>query len=97
MTTECNGVSPSPEDLRRLREISDQFNTLSQEASKIFVRTLELPESNLDAPISRLIYTAQKGFEITRSPSNTNSDLGFAAFLCYQDPPGVCCNGPCPC
>lgn len=96
MKKECATVEPSTADLKRLKRITRQVNKLALEASQILERTLEFPETSSGRPVARVIFTPGNGAEDGRlEVTRVDGDLIWVG--CYENPPGVCCAGPCPC
>ncbi|NJO61137.1 MAG: hypothetical protein HC836_23635 [Richelia sp. RM2_1_2] len=96
MKKECKTVRPSPSDTKRLKEITEQVNRLSLEISQIIERTLEFPKTSPETPVAKFTFTPGKATEdALLDVVRVDGDIIWVG--CYQNPPGVCCAGPCPC
>lgn len=83
-------VPLSPEDLVRMRELRRQAETISEDMSSIIARTLGMEESE---PVSEFTVTLRPQAEIIEMSAIVVIGDGEG---CFKDPPGVCCECPCP-
>jgi hypothetical protein len=88
--SDSKAIKLSPESLERMEEVIRRTDILSIEAANIMEKNCGLRTTSPETSVTRFI-SSSRGVEIIRGLD----DLIWIG--CYENPPGVCCAGPCPC
>lgn len=88
---------PSADDRARMTKLYAEVVTRIEEMARITARTLNLSSQS---PVQRATLIIPSGEEpgTPQVPSTIIELLSVGGgTICWQDPPGLCCGGPCPC
>jgi hypothetical protein len=88
---------PSAEDRARMSKLYAEVVTRLEEMARITGRALNIASPS---PVQRAtLIIPSKGEPGTPEEPSTilEATLMGGDTVCYQDPPGLCCTGPCPC
>ena len=88
---DCPHGELSSEDRQRMAKLHEEIMGRVEEMARIQARVLGVAAvSN----VRRITVTTAGG---PKAATVMETTFGSGYTVCYQDPPGLCCPGPCPC